>query len=140
MKKWVAWPAAILTLGLLAHGCVATASSSPRRPQENPRADTQHLGPNQGARLERVRVPLIRAMNHPRPLNAIRIGIVADPDTNAANAGDGEFYLTTGLLERADDDRLRGVLAHEITHDDLGHAAKAEILGTGLNLGVVLLE
>ena len=65
---------------------------------------------------------------------------MADPDINAANAGGGEFYVTTGLLERADDNHLRGVLAHEIAHDDLGHAAKAQILGTGLNLGVVLLE
>jgi predicted Zn-dependent protease len=32
------------------------------------------------------------------------------------------------------------VLAHEIAHDDLGHVARAQVLGTGLNLGVILLE
>ncbi|MGZ8521306.1 MAG: M48 family metalloprotease [Candidatus Binatia bacterium] len=35
---------------------------------------------------------------------------------------------------------MRGVLAHEIAHDDLGHVAKAQVLGAGLNIGVVLLE
>ena len=32
------------------------------------------------------------------------------------------------------------MLAHEIAHDDLGHVAKAQNLGTGLNIGVILLE
>ncbi|MGZ8495486.1 MAG: M48 family metalloprotease [Candidatus Binatia bacterium] len=34
----------------------------------------------------------------------------------------------------------RVCLAHEIAHDDLGHVAKAQVLGAGLNIGVVLLE
>ncbi|MBI2361015.1 MAG: M48 family metalloprotease [Deltaproteobacteria bacterium] len=38
------------------------------------------------------------------------------------------------------DEQLRGVLAHEIAHDDLGHVARAQILGAGLSLGAVLLE
>jgi predicted Zn-dependent protease len=85
-------------------------------------------------------VPLLRATNKPRPSSEIRIAIVDDPSINAANAGGGEFYLTTGLLEKANDEHLRGVLAHEIAHDDLGHVARAQVLGTGLNLGVILLE
>jgi predicted Zn-dependent protease len=32
------------------------------------------------------------------------------------------------------------VLAHEIAHDDLGHVARAQVLGAGLNIGVLLLE
>jgi len=35
---------------------------------------------------------------------------------------------------------LRGVLAHEIAHEDLGHVAKLQVLGAGLNIGIVLLE
>jgi Zn-dependent protease with chaperone function len=85
-------------------------------------------------------VPLLRAMNRPRSPKEVRIGIVADPNINAANAGGGEFYITTGLLEKSNDTQLRGVLAHEVAHDDLGHVAKAQILGAGLNLGVILLE
>jgi Zn-dependent protease with chaperone function len=55
-------------------------------------------------------------MNHPLPLNQVRVAILEDPQINAANAGGGEFYITTGLLERASDDQLRGVLAHEVAH------------------------
>jgi beta-barrel assembly-enhancing protease len=43
-------------------------------------------------------------------------------------------------LSKATDEQLRGVLAHEIAHDDLGHVAKLEMLGTGVNFGVVLPE
>jgi predicted Zn-dependent protease len=31
-------------------------------------------------------------------------------------------------------------MAHEIAHEDLGHVAKAQVLGAGLNAGVALLE
>jgi predicted Zn-dependent protease len=85
-------------------------------------------------------VPLLRVTNNPRRLGDIRVSVVDDPDINAANAGGGEFYVTTGLLEKANDEHLRGVLAHEIAHDDLGHVARAQMLGTGLDLGVILLE
>jgi putative metalloprotease len=85
-------------------------------------------------------VPLLRATSKSRDLKEVRVGIIADPNINAANAGGGEFYVTTGLLEKASDDQLRGVLAHEIAHDDLGHVARAQVLGVGLNIGVVLLE
>jgi predicted Zn-dependent protease len=85
-------------------------------------------------------VPLLRAASKSRNLKEVRVGIIADPNINAANAGGGEFYVTTGLLEKASDEQLRGVLAHEIAHDDLGHVARAQILGVGLSLGVVLLE
>ena len=79
-------------------------------------------------------IPLLRAGDKTRSLKEIRVGVIEDPNINAANAGGGEFYVTTGLLEKANDDQLRGILAHEIAHDDLGHVAKAQVLGTGLNL------
>lgn len=85
-------------------------------------------------------IPLLRAMNNPRGLNATRVRVINDPNINAANAGGGEFQVTTGLLQKANDEQLRGVLAHEIAHDDLGHVASAQALGTGLNIGVILLE
>jgi predicted Zn-dependent protease len=43
-------------------------------------------------------------------------------------------------LQQANDDQLRGVLAHEIAHQDLGHVARAQVLNTGLGIGVALLE
>ena len=85
-------------------------------------------------------VPLIAAMDHPRPLNQVRVGIADDPHVNAASGGDGEFYVTTALLQKASDDQLRGVLAHELAHDDLGHVAKAQALGTGLGIGMIILD
>jgi predicted Zn-dependent protease len=84
--------------------------------------------------------PLLRAMDNPRRLNEVRVRVIDDPNINAANAGGGEFQITTGLLAKANDDQLRGVLAHEIAHDDLGHVARAQTLGAGLNIGVILLE
>jgi predicted Zn-dependent protease len=126
---------------LLAGGAVESVSSERRAPQETRRSQSaQRVNPRDAERLERVMVPLLRATDKARNLKEVRVGIIADPNINAANAGGGEFYVTTGLLEKANDEQLRGVLAHEIAHDDLGHVARAQILGVGLNLGVVLLE
>ena len=91
-------------------------------------------------RLQRIMIPLLRATNHPERLNEISVRIVDDPNINAGSAGGGEFLITTGLLQQANDDQLRGVLAHEIAHDDLGHPAKMQLVGTGLSLGTALLE
>ena len=91
-------------------------------------------------RLQRIMIPLIRASKQSRRANEISVRIVDEPSINAGSAGGGEFLVTTGLLRRANDDQLRGILAHEIAHDDLGHPAKMQVLGVGLNLGAVLLE
>ena len=85
-------------------------------------------------------IPLLRAGDKTRSLKDVRVAVIDDPSINAANGGGGEFYVTTGLLQKANDEHLRGVLAHEIAHDDLGHVARAQVLGAGLNLGVFLLE
>ena len=45
--------------------------------------------------------PLIRAIDHPRPLGTVEVEIMDDPHINAANANDGEFYVTRGLREKA---------------------------------------
>ena len=84
--------------------------------------------------------PLIKSMNQPIPLNEVRLTLLEDPQINAANGGGGVFYVTTGLLEKASDDQLRGVLAHEVAHADLGHVAKAQALGTGMNIGIIILD
>jgi len=79
-------------------------------------------------------VPLLQAMDHPCRADQARVGIINQSEINAANAGNCEFYVTIGLLRRASDDQLRGVLAHEVAHQDLGHVAKAQVLGAGLNI------
>jgi len=91
-------------------------------------------------RLRRIMIPLLRATNHPERMNQVRVKVVAEPNVNAGSAGGGQFLVTTGLLEKANDEELRGVLAHEIAHDDLGHPAKMQLVGVGLGLGVALLE
>jgi predicted Zn-dependent protease len=84
--------------------------------------------------------PLLGEMDHPKKPDQVKIGVVDSREINAANAGDGQFYVTTGLLENANEEQLRGIMAHEIAHEDLGHVAQLQILGAGLNLGVILLE
>lgn len=91
-------------------------------------------------RLRRVMIPLLRATDHPEAVNQVRVQVVADPHINAGSAGGGQFVVTTGLLDRANDEQLRGVLAHEIAHDDLGHPAKMQLVGLGLGVGAALLE
>jgi predicted Zn-dependent protease len=133
---------AILILAVLTTGC-AVEIASPRRPapQDTRRSSSSRpLDARQTERVQRVMMPLLRATNNPRRLNEIRVRVIDDPNINAANAGGGEFQVTTGLLTKANDEHLRGVLAHEIAHDDLGHVARAQTLGTGLNIGVILLE
>ena len=61
-------------------------------------------------------------------------------EINAGNAGGCQFLVTAGLLRQANDDQLRGVLAHEIAHQDLGHVARAQVLNAGLGVGAALLE
>ncbi len=122
---------------LLAGGC---AASTPGSPPASRTGSPRPVAGTQAQRLQRVMVPLVQAMDHPRPLGQVRVGIVDDPHVNAANAGGGEYYVTAGLLEKADDEHLLGVLAHEVAHDDLGHVAKAQALGIGLQIGVVVLD
>lgn len=90
--------------------------------------------------MQRVMVPLLKAMDNPVPVDKVSVGIMNDPQINAANAGGGRFFVTTGLLAKANDQRLRAVLAHEIAHEDLNHVAKAQVLAAGLGLGAVLID
>jgi len=108
------------------------------RPQ--PTASTRPVSAQDGERLRRIMTPLIQAMNNPRQLSGVKVGIMDDPAINAANAGGGEFYVTRGLLEKANDQQLLGVLAHEVAHEDLRHVAKAQAVGAGLNIGMVILD
>jgi Zn-dependent protease with chaperone function len=120
--------------------CVAVAPTPNRRaPRESyapppPAYSSRRTDSYDAERLRRVLVPLLQAMDRPCRLDQVRVGIVNQDEINAANAGNCEFYVTMGLLRRANDDQLRGVFAHEIAHEDLGHVAKAQVLGAGLNI------
>jgi Zn-dependent protease with chaperone function len=92
------------------------------------------------ARLQNTMVPLLKVMDHPLSPSQVKVGVMDDASINAASAGHGEFLVTSGLLQKANDEQLRAVLAHELSHQDLNHVQKTQTLGTGLNIGMVLLD
>jgi predicted Zn-dependent protease len=112
----------------------STGDAAPRQPS------VTKLDPAQAERLQRVMIPLLKGMNKPLDPSQVKVGIMDDQSINAANAGGGQFLVTTGLLQKANDDQLRGVLAHELAHEDLNHVAKAQTLGAGLNIGAIILD
>lgn len=136
------WSLAILFVGCV--GVTDSPSGSPRTgdvaPASKRAASTRPVDASQVQRLQRVMIPLVKAMNRPMPLDKIRVALSDDDHINAANAGNAQFIVTRGLLEKANDEHLRGVLAHELAHEDLGHVAKTQTLGTGVSIGVALLE
>jgi predicted Zn-dependent protease len=129
----------LLLVGCATGGSQRTESGEPAASRP-PAPSARKIDARQAERLQRVMTPLIKSMNHPLPLNDVRLTLLEDPQINAANAGGRVFYVTTGLLENASDDQLRGVLAHEVAHADLGHVAKAQALGTGMNIGIIILD
>src|ERR1043166_5203833 len=133
---------AIFSLSLVFSQSMASAGEARFREDNSRRVkgEARRVDPRIQERLYNVMVPLLRAMDRPEDPKQVRIAITDDQEINAANAGNAQFLLTRGLLERANDEQLRGVLAHEIAHEDLGHVAKLQMLGTGLNLGIILLE
>jgi len=118
-------------------GIPADSSSAPR--PTGTAAGTK-VDAAQVARLERLMIPLLRVMDHPISSRQVQVDVVDEPEINAGSAGSGQFVVTTGLLRQANDVHLESILAHEIAHDDLGHVAKAQALGAGLNVATVLLD
>ncbi|MGZ9129867.1 MAG: M48 family metalloprotease [Candidatus Binatia bacterium] len=82
-------------------------------------ATQKYVDAETAQRLYRITKPLLGAMDHSLGPRQVSIGIVADDAINAANGGGGKFLVTTGLLARANDEQLRGVMAHEIAHEIL---------------------
>jgi predicted Zn-dependent protease len=91
-------------------------------------------------RIESIMAPLVQAADNPDRFAQINVQIVDDAKINAGTSGGGQFLVTTGLLRQFNDNELRGVLAHEIAHEDLGHPVKQQLVNAGLSIGVALLE
>ena len=53
-----------------------------------------------------------------------RFGVIREKGLNAFALPGGTIYVYTGLLEKANDDELASVLAHEVGHVAARHAAK----------------
>ena len=142
---------AVLCGIVLLSGCATSSTSGPsgspsgRTPSGSPTAGapatkTAPIDAAQAERIKRIMVPLIQVMDHPRPLNQVKVAVTSDQEINAASAGGGEFLVTAGLLQKANDQQLMAVLAHEVAHDDLGHVAKAQALGAGIGIGAIILD
>jgi predicted Zn-dependent protease len=151
MPRWMLRTSVVLLGAALLSGCAIETSSGPSGPSSGapssgtpsagaPSTKTTTVDAAQGERIKRIIVPLVRAMDYPRPLNQVKVGVIDDPQINAASAGGGEFYVTAGLLQKANDQQLMAVLAHEVAHDDLGRVAKAQALGAGIGIGVIILD
>jgi len=143
--------ALVVGIATLVVGCAGPTSSSPpspssqgdgSAPQQTTKKETKLVKVDAATaeRLQNAMVPLFKVMDHPVQPNQVKVGVMDDPSINAANAGNNEFLVTTGLLKQANDTQLQSVLAHEIAHQDLNHVQKTQTLGTGLNIGMVLLD
>ena len=130
----------VLAAAALFGGCALETTSTAPPAQPKSTAAQKTVDPAQVARLKKAMIPLLQVMDKPLSPGQVKVGIMDDPSINAANAGNGEFYVTTGLLQKASDDQLLAVMAHEIAHQDLGHVAKAQALGTGLGIGAIILD
>jgi predicted Zn-dependent protease len=140
--------ASLLLALTLAAGCALPVSDSSPSSGGSPGGSTTtsappstaRVDPAQVERLKRIMVPLIQAADNKVPLNQVKVGLVDDDHVNAGSAGQGQYIVTTGLLRKANDQQLAGVLAHEVAHDDLRHVAKAQRLQTGLAIGTIILD
>jgi predicted Zn-dependent protease len=131
----------VLILGLFSRPVMGATRTFRSGSYEEPMPSRSRRGESgQTDRLRAVMIPLIKAMDNPCSMDQLRIDIVNQSEINAGNAGGCQFVVTTGLLQQANDNQLRGVLAHELAHQDLGHVAQAQILNTGLSVGSALLE
>jgi Zn-dependent protease with chaperone function len=133
-----AFAGVFLTLGCV-EGTAQAPSPPAQRQAEAPRPATK-VDAAQVQRLQGIMTQLIQKMDRPVQLNQVKMTVLDDPHINAANGADNDFYVTTGLLRKANDDQLRAILAHEVAHADLGHVAKAQALGAGLDIGIILLD
>src|SRR5687768_10874999 len=142
MKQLKKMPVCLVALVLLS-GAVQAASFKERSDHRDSSIEgvsSRARSDSQVARVRAVMLPLLRVTDRRGRADQVQISVVEDTGINAATAGDGRYFITTGLLSHASDDQLRGVLAHEIAHEDLGHPAKAQGIATGLSIGAALLE
>lgn len=134
--------AATAVFAVILSGCADDRSGPVATPRAAPERGpaTTRISAGQAERMQRIMLPLLAHMNDPLLPKDVKVTVWADQHINAANAGGGAFYVTSGLLQRTSDDQLRGILAHEIAHADLGHVAKTQGLATGLDIGSLILD
>lgn len=129
----------VLVLSIIMAGCAAE-QRGPSKDGQRPGPAARPLDPQQAERLKQVMVPLLSKMDRPLTPHQTTVSFMDDPQINAANAGGGKFFVTRGLLEKANDEQLRGVMAHEVAHEDKGHVTELQTIGAGVSIATVLLD
>ena len=112
-------------------GSTGTAAPATRR---------RCVDPAQAARLQRVMLPAPPGHGPPgaaRPGQGGHRGGSADQRRQRRR---WPVLRDDRTPDKANDDQLRAVLAHELAHQDLNHVAKAQVLGAGLNIGAAILN
>lgn len=83
------------------------------------------------ARVNRIGQRVARASQRPRL--AYQFHVINDKELNAFSTPGGHIYVTTALMDLANDDQLASVLAHEVGHVVARHSLKslqqAQMLG-----------
>jgi hypothetical protein len=77
-------------------GCaelISSGSGSGGGSSAQPAIRTVPFTASQAQRLKNIMMPLLGAADKPRAASQVRIGLINDPDVNAANAGGGEYYV-----------------------------------------------
>lgn len=121
-------------------GCAALEQRPPSQDAQKAGPVTRPLDPQQAARLKTVMMPLLSKMDKPLDPHQVSISFWDDPNINAANAGGGKFLVTRGLLDKANDEQLLGVMAHEVAHEDKGHVTELQTIGAGVGVASILLD
>ena len=131
-------------------GLTSCESLDPGQPSLAGRSQQQQYGQAAGGktvplasqdahRLKQLMTPLVAKMDHPIPMDQVKVTVLAEPHINAANGGGGDFCVSEGLLKKASDEQLQAILAHEIAHADLGHVNKIQTVAAGVGVGAALL-
>jgi predicted Zn-dependent protease len=121
-------------------GCAALEQRHAGQDPQKAGPVTRPLDPQQAERLKTVMVSLLAKMDKPLDQHHVSVSFWDDPNSNAANAGGGKFIVTRGLLEKANDEQLGGVMAHEVAHQDRGHVTELQTIGAGVGIASVLLD
>uniref|UniRef100_A0A1I8ATM8 Metalloendopeptidase OMA1, mitochondrial n=1 Tax=Steinernema glaseri TaxID=37863 RepID=A0A1I8ATM8_9BILA len=80
-------------------------------------------------RLQRVVKPLTKQLNGQTP----NFKVYQTQEVNAWAMANGCIRVYAGLMDKMNDDELRGVIGHEMGHVELGHSKKAMQTAYGLS-------
>lgn len=139
--RWLMVPALGLAMSACAGLDPSATTAQGGAPEEYGQAvdNAAPLSTEDARRLDRIMEPLVANMDHPIPMDQVHVTVMDQSAINAANGGGGDFYVSQGLLRKADEDHLRAIMAHEIAHADLGHVNKIQSVASGVNLGAAIL-